>query len=299
MSIPGKNTDRYTGRFAPTPSGPLHFGSLVTAVASYCHARAQNGNWLLRIEDLDTPRVVEGSADNILHTLEHFGFEWDGEVVYQSQRFDRYEQILQEFKSRKLLYSCECSRRSLKSQQLEKGPLGLIYPGHCRHRNLTNKLCSQRLNVEHAGRQEFIDDHYGPYELDISTQVGDIVLKRIDGVYAYHLAVVVDDDYQGINHIVRGVDLLEVTSIHLYLYSLLNMEVPGYLHVPLIKNSDGKKLSKQTGATALDINQASSLLADALLFLGQTVHTELRSLKPVEVLNYAVSIWDPTRLPSA
>ena len=285
------------GRFAPTPSGPLHLGSLVTAVASYCDARSQQGEWLLRIEDLDTPRVVRGSADDILRTLDAFGFDWDGPVLYQSQRFDAYEEALNQLKDDGLIYSCECTRKLLHASNLDSGPLGLIYPGICRNKKLTNPLLSQRLNIQDAGSIEFTDIHYGPYELDLGKQVGDIILRRIDGVYAYHLAVVLDDGLQQVNQIVRGADLLEVTAVHLHLNQLLGIQPAQYLHIPLIKTRDGKKLSKQTGALALDIHQASNLLVKSLRFLGQPVESDLHTWLPRDILQYAVSHWQRQRIP--
>lgn len=285
------------GRFAPTPSGPLHLGSLVTAVASYCDARSQQGEWLLRIEDLDTPRVVRGSADDILRTLDAFGFDWDGPVLYQSQRFDAYEEALNQLKDDGLIYSCECTRKLLHASNLDSGPLGLIYPGICRNKKLNNPLLSQRLNIQDAGSIEFTDIHYGPYELDLGKQVGDIILRRIDGVYAYHLAVVLDDGLQQVNQIVRGADLLEVTAVHLHLNQLLGIQPAQYLHIPLIKTRDGKKLSKQTGALALDIHQASNLLVKSLRFLGQPVESDLHTWLPRDILQYAVSHWQRQRIP--
>lgn len=286
-----------TGRFAPTPSGPLHFGSLVTAVASYCQTKSSHGEWMLRIEDLDTPRVVDGSADDILYTLEIFGFEWDGKVLYQSKRFEIYEQIVRQLIHQDVIYACTCSRKSLISKNLHYGPLGLIYPAYCRHKNFKLKDLSLRLNLEQAGAVLFTDRHYGPYKLDLKNQVGDIVLKRIDGVYAYHLAVVVDDAYQQINDIVRGVDLLEATCLHLYLNQLLGLPHADYLHIPLIRTPDGKKLSKQTGAKRLDNKKPREQILSALAFLGQDVQQDMTDMKPQDILNYACLQWDSGRIP--
>ncbi len=287
----------YIGRFAPTPSGPLHFGSLVTALASYCQAKKQRGLWLLRMEDVDTPRVVAGSADDILFTLENYGFEWDGEVLYQSQRFPAYEEILQALIEKDIVYACECSRKYLQRHNLHYGPLGRIYPGFCRHKNLRPNNRSLRLNVETSTVMEFTDKHYGHYSLDLKQQVGDVVLKRVDGIYAYHLAVILDDAFQKVTEIVRGADLLEVSCIHLYLNRLAKLKDACYLHIPLIKNEFGKKLSKQTGAKAIDIKMTSENLIDALRFLGQKTEKPLRSAKPDEILNYAVGVWDSSRIP--
>lgn len=286
-----------TGRFAPTPSGPLHMGSLVTAVASYCHARSKQEKWRLRIEDLDTPRLVKGSAENIIQTLETFGFEWDGEVLYQSQRFEAYEEAIQHLVKKGLVYACECSRKKLKAEPHLTGPLGLIYPGHCRSKRLDINSSSVRLSVSQAELSRFNDDHFGPYELDLGRQVGDLVLKRVDGIYAYHLAVVLDDAFQGVNEIVRGADLLEVTAVHLHLNQILDLPSARYLHIPLIRNPDGKKLSKQTGAKALDSTKPGQQLVDALGFLGQDLPEEYGHFKPRQVLQHAISIWDSKKIP--
>jgi glutamyl-Q tRNA(Asp) synthetase len=284
------------GRFAPTPSGPLHFGSLVTAVASYCQARALDGQWLLRIEDVDTPRVLAGASDDILRTLEHFGFEWDGAVIYQSRRFGVYRDMLQRLIDDGLVYACSCSRKSLQTDAPRFGPLGLIYPGHCRTRHLDTSKHSLRFNLSGAGAYRFDDPLYGKYELDLERQVGDIVLRRVDGVYAYHLAVTVDDALQGVNQIVRGVDLLEVTPLHLHFNRLLGFDDANYLHLPLVKTEDGKKLSKQTGAQALDPTRASGLLVEALRFLGQKIDPVLLYARPEEILQVASRSWDAGRI---
>jgi glutamyl-Q tRNA(Asp) synthetase len=285
------------GRFAPTPSGPLHFGSLVTAVASYCQARAHHSAWYVRIEDLDTPRVVPGSADQILRTLDDFGFDWDGEVVYQSQRFDAYQAALDDLIQDKLVYACECSRKSLIKTQPKMGPLGMIYPANCRAKGLPIDSHTLRLDLQQVGQVGFEDAHYGHYTLDLTHQVGDVVLKRVDGVFAYHLAVVLDDDWQGIRQIVRGADLLPVTPLHCHLYNLLGFEPPGYLHLPLARNAQGKKLSKQTGATALRSELASQQLVDALRFLGQTVDETLRQARPAQILRASVDHWNAASIP--
>lgn len=287
------------GRFAPTPSGPLHLGSLVTAVASYCDIKAQQGEWLLRIEDVDTPRVVKGSADNILRSLEAFGFEWDGEVMYQSRRFETYQDHLQHLIDQQQVYACRCTRKQLQAEHNDYGPLGLIYPGHCRHSKYPLQKTSLRLNLQQAGDTTFVDRHTGKYQLDLKQQVGDIVLKRIDDVYAYHLAVTIDDHTQGINQIVRGRDLLEVTPLHLYLNKLLGFNDAEYLHLPLVQTPDGKKLSKQTGAKAIDTELVSKQLVLALNFLGQNIPTELSEETARSVLEYAIANWNRKNIPPA
>lgn len=280
------------GRFAPTPSGPLHFGSLVTALASYCHAKSQQGEWLLRIEDVDTPRNVAGAADEILFALEAFGFEWDGKVEYQSRQFDRYQQVLGSLLDKSIGYACECSRKSLREANAKNGPLGLIYPGFCREKNLLRDNHSIRANSHGSGVIQYVDQVYGTVKFDISAQLGDFVLKRADGIYAYHLAVVVDDERQGINQIVRGADLLEASCLHLYLQQLLDYRRPEYLHIPLVRNSQGDKLSKQTGAEAVNCTDKISLLIKALETLGQPVDKEMLQASTTEILELAIRNWD-------
>ena len=287
-----------TGRFAPTPSGPLHFGSLVAALASYCQARSQQGRWLLRIEDVDTPRVVRGSADSILRDLEGFGFDWDGEVLYQSHQFERYQEYLDRLLDEDLAYACECSRRSLREYGVKSGILGQIYPGLCRDKHLASDKLSIRLDTSSADLIEFDDQVYGSQSMNLALEVGDFVLKRVDGIFAYHLAVVVDDYLQQIDEIVRGADLLENTPLHLYLQSCLGLPHPAYLHLPLVNNADGVKLSKQTGATGLRPEQAAQQLVAALRHLGQNTDEMPESNLPTEILQWAVAHWDMNAIPA-
>ena len=287
------------GRFAPTPSGPLHFGSLVTALASYCHARSQQGSWLIRIEDVDTPRVVDGSVDQILGDLEFFGFEWDGKVLYQSAQFDRYQAGLAQLLAQGHAYACECSRRSLREAKAKTGPLGLIYLGTCRDKQLHELDHSIRINTESIGKLGYRDQLYGEVEINIPEKVGDFVIRRADGMFAYHLAVVLDDELQHINQVVRGADLLEATCLHLYLYRLFGFGVPEYLHIPLVRNDQGDKLSKQTGATGLDRNEAPALLISALGVLGQPVEEGMSQAQPTEIIRQAVRSWNYQHIPLA
>ncbi len=289
---------RPTGRFSPSPSGPLHFGSLVAALASYCEARSRQGRWLLRIEDVDTPRVVEGSANRILRDLEAFGFEWDGELLYQSDRFDEYRRFLEKLIGQDDCYACECSRRNLREQGVSSGPLGQIYPGNCRAKKLSAQGHSIRLNTEGACSIVFTDRVYGLFEMNLPEQVGDFVLRRVDHIYAYHLAVVVDDELQGIDQVVRGADLLENTCLHIYLQQRLGFRTPEYMHIPLVNNSRGVKLSKQTGAGALNHANASQLLKAALRHLGQSTVEDMQSASPAEILSAAVNEWNPAAIPA-
>ena len=285
------------GRFAPTPSGPLHFGSLVTALASYCHAKSQQGQWLIRIEDVDTPRVVEGSVEQILADLEFFGFEWDGEILYQSHQFDRYQAGLEQLLDQGLAFACECSRRTLREAKVKSGPLGMIYPGTCRNKQLGQAGHSVRINTESSGILSYRDQLYGEVAIDIAQKSGDFVIRRADGIFAYHLAVVLDDELQHMNQIVRGADLLEATCLHLFLYRLFGFTAPAYLHVPLVRNNHGDKLSKQTGATALDRNKASALLISALQVLGQATEAGMQQANTAEIVRHAVKSWDYHRIP--
>lgn len=285
------------GRFAPSPSGPLHFGSLVAALASFCQAKSDQGRWLLRIEDVDTPRVVAGASEQILRNLEAFGFEWDGPVLYQSDHFEAYQHHLDILLQQDDAYACQCSRKMLREQGASQGPLGLIYPANCRLKQLAIANHSIRLNTANAGQISFVDRVFGEYSLDLPESVGDFVLKRVDDIYAYHLAVVVDDELQGVNQVVRGADLLENTCLHLYLQQKLGFDQPDYMHLPLVNNADGAKLSKQTGAAALDHANASAQLRAALVHLGQAPSPGLEKNPPQEILQWALDNWNPALIP--
>ncbi len=250
----------YRGRFAPSPTGPLHFGSLVAAVAGYVDARRAGGVWLVRMEDLDVPRCVPGAAEQILRDLEQFGFTWDEPVEWQSHRIALYENALRELKARDLVYPCGCSRKDLAD--------ALKYPGTC-SRGLApgRREGSWRLRV--AGKIAFTDRKQGKQEQDLPEEVGDFVVLRADGIFAYQLAVVVDDHAQGITDVVRGEDLLDSTARQIYLQRLLGAPEPRYLHIPVAKDAQGFKLSKQTGALPIDAARAAQQLCDAFAFLGE------------------------------
>lgn len=249
----------YRGRFAPTPSGPLHFGSLLAAVGSYWAARASGGTWLLRIDDLDRPRVVPGAADGILRTLESFGFQWDGPVAYQSQHQEIYLQAFLDLQEAELIYPCGCSRRQLDGYT--------IYPGTCRRSPPTRGQQAWRASVP-STPLTFHDTWLGPQEQNLAAEVGDFVVRRRDGLFAYQLAVVVDDHAAGVTHVVRGADLLDNTARQIWLHQCLGLDIPEYGHLPVAVNQRGQKLSKQTCAPALDTTQANRLLCAALAALG-------------------------------
>lgn len=279
MTVP---TTPYIGRFAPSPSGPLHMGSLVAAMASYLDAKVHQGTWLLRIEDLDYDRNVAGADMAILASLQRCGMHWDGEATWQSRRLPLYETALQQLKDDGLVYACGCSRKEIADSNLRAGaPKNgvCVYPGTCRHGLAPGKEArALRLRVPQT-TYSFIDSWQGRQEQDISTEVGDFIVLRGDGFWAYQLAVVVDDGEQAITHVVRGADLLDSTPRQLYLQELLGLPHPQFMHVPVVNNELGEKLSKQTGALAFDAGTApENLLATALLpaarFLGLDVSAD-------------------------
>jgi len=258
----------YVGRFAPSPTGPLHFGSLVAALASYMEARAARGKWLLRMEDLDRAREVPGAADQILRALERLGFEWDGPVLWQSARLERYCAVLEDLSRRGFTYPCSCSRKELEDSGLAIDG-SRIYPGTCR-RGLAPGKSPRALRLRtHATPIGFDDLIQGPVQQRVEREVGDFVLQRADGVYAYQLAVVVDDFDQGVTDVVRGADLLDSTARQIHLQRILGARTPRYAHVPVAVNAAGEKLSKQTGAAPLDLADPHRELARARRFLGQ------------------------------
>jgi glutamyl-Q tRNA(Asp) synthetase len=258
----------YVGRFAPSPSGPLHFGSLVAALASYQEARAAKGKWLLRMEDLDKAREQPGAADEIRRALERLGFEWDGPVLVQSERLERYRAVLDELTRRGLAYPCSCSRKELEDSTLAIDG-SRIYPGTCRHGFAPAKAARALRLRTHGAPIGFADAIQGWVEQCVEKEVGDFVLLRADRVIAYQLAAVVDDMDQGVTDVVRGADLLDSTARQIHLQRLLGARTPRYAHVPVALNAAGEKLSKQTGARPLDLSDPQAELARARRFLGQ------------------------------
>jgi glutamyl-Q tRNA(Asp) synthetase len=279
----------YIGRFAPTPSGHLHFGSLVAALASYLDARAVGGRWLLRMEDLDPPREEPGAQAAILQALESYGFEWDGEMVRQSERHDAYDQIINRLFSQGLAYACTCSRKQLEAYQG-------IYPGLCRNAGHGTEDAAIRLRVPEL-EYHFTDRVQGEFRQHLGREVGDFVIRRRDGLYAYQLAVVLDDAWQGVTDIVRGADLLDSTPRQLYLQELLGLPQPRYLHVPLITQPDGHKLGKSYRSPPLAADQATPLLLRALRALGQQPGLELVDASPRELLAWGIRHWDAGKIP--
>lgn len=284
------------GRFAPSPTGPLHFGSIVAALASFLSARARGGEWLVRIDDIDPPREVAGAADDILRTLEAYGLEWDGAVLYQSRRRDAYETALEQLRHNEVLYTCACTRKEIADTAI-LGLEGLVYPGTCRG-GLPAGRAPRALRVRTDGAViEFLDRVQGRQRSQLDAEIGDFVVKRADGLYAYQLAVVVDDAEQGITEVARGADLLPSTPRQIHLQQLLGLPTPEYLHVPAVLNSGGEKLSKQTFARPLPRANPVPVLWRALAFLGQSPPPEWQQASRDELLHAATALWSEAAVP--
>lgn len=286
----------YVGRFAPSPTGPLHFGSLVAAVASYCDAKAAQGKWIVRIENVDKPREVKGSAQAILDTLASYGFAWDGDIIYQSQQTEHYEQALTMLRDGGLAYPCTCSRKEIADSSSIQGIEGIIYPGTCLHQPIKpNAPIAWRIKTQDFVG-EFKDVIQGDVRQNLSSEIGDFVIKRADGLFAYQLAVVIDDALQGVTHVVRGADLLLSTPRQIYLQHLLNLPTIQYAHIPIVKNASGEKLSKQTLAPALLIHEAKPQLLNALTFLNQSPPDTLKKASLDDIWQWAISNWHISHL---
>lgn len=286
---------RYRGRFAPSPTGPLHVGSLVAAVGSYLEARRHGGEWLVRIEDLDTPRVQKGAADRILQTLERFGFEWPEPVLYQSTRDDAYAAALDVLRQSGLVYPCICTRREVADSAV-RGADGHIYPGTCRSKTPTSRekfAWRVRTDGSHVRLEDALQ---GPIAQELEREIGDFVVCRSDGLFAYQLAVVVDDAFQGITHVVRGADLLVSAPRQRYLQSLLGLPPVEYAHLPVVLDANGEKLSKQTLATPVDPDNPSPSLVAALTLLRQSPPPDLAGATVPEIWQWAFAHWNPLQL---
>src|ERR1700744_841375 len=271
-------TSPYRGRFAPSPTGPLHFGSLISALASWLDARAHRGTWLVRIEDIDGPRTVPGAAEGILATLERFGMHADEPPIWQSTRMARYQEALEQLKAAGMIYPCGCTRKEIADSLLNAHARNttLAYPGTCRDGLHGKPARAWRLRVPDGDSAviTFEDRWQGKQTQNLATEVGDFVLKRADDQWAYQLAVVVDDADASITHIVRGADLLDSTARQIYLQRCLDVPTPSYLHVPVVTNREGEKLSKQNGATALDTSRPLDALRAAAAHLGLDMGNE-------------------------
>ncbi len=279
----------YIGRFAPSPTGPLHFGSLVAAVGSYLDARAQQGQWLVRMEDVDEPRCSQVHADTILRALEARSLNWDGEVIYQSPRTPHYQAALDRLIGAGHAYPCACTRREIADSSF-KGIEGPVYPGTCRAGLNGRPARAWRVRVDDTTLC-FADRLQGRHCQQLASDIGDFVIRRADGYFAYQLAVVVDDAEQGVTHVVRGADLLVSTPRQIHLQTLLGYATPNYLHLPVVLNQAGQKLSKQTLAPALEVRNAGRDLVAALVFLGLHPPLDLQSASAVEILQWAIEQW--------
>ncbi len=294
-----KPTNRVVGRFAPSPTGPLHFGTLLAALGSYLLAKCSGGHWFLRIEDLDPPRVIPGSADAMLILLGQLGFEWDGEVAYQSNRYERYQQILEQLRSHGQVFDCSCTRREILASAPHPGEEGPIYPGTCRGGARGSRPeCAVRLRVPDKTIQ-YCDRILGEQQQNLGKEIGDFVLHRVDGLFAYQLAVVVDDIDAGITQVVRGADLLSSTPRQIYLYQCLGVVSPDYFHLPLAFGYNGKKLSKRNGDIGLvTVENGSNMLWRALEFLGQSPPEELFNATPSKLLCWGLENFQVATIPT-
>ncbi|ABM62646.1 tRNA glutamyl-Q(34) synthetase GluQRS [Halorhodospira halophila] len=279
----------FATRFAPSPTGPLHFGSLVAALGGWIEARHHGGVWHVRIDDLDPPREEPGAADAILHTLTTYALEWDGPVVYQSQRGTAYQAAIETLREQGLAYPCGCTRKEIQAAASAHGPIGVVYPGTCRD-GLPAGRAERAVRVRTMGAHiAFTDRAEGRVTTDLEAEVGDFVIRRADGLFAYHLACAVDDAAYGYTHIIRGRDLLACTPPQIHLQRLLGLPEPEYHHLPLARNQAGQKLSKQNHAPPLTDDQAPANLVDALALLGYTPPPALRRSTPAEVLAWALA----------
>jgi glutamyl-Q tRNA(Asp) synthetase len=291
------STRPYRGRFAPSPTGPLHFGSLVAAVGSYLETHWNRGKWLVRMEDLDRPREVRGASTSILRMLEAYGFEWDGQVVFQSRRDAAYGAALKRLEHVRAVFPCACTRREISDSALAAASEP-IYPGTCR-KGLSPGRSARAMRVRVDNRViAFEDLLQGRIEQNLAREVGDFVVRRADGFFAYQLAVVVDDFEQSITDVVRGADLLASTPRQILLQRLLGHPVPRYMHLPVVVNQRGEKLSKQTRAAPLTVAEAPLRLWQALRFLGQEPPVELAAGKIADIWNWALANWRTERIPT-
>lgn len=290
--MPNNQSPSYIGRFAPSPTGPVHFGTLIAAVGSYLQAKKNQGKWLLRMEDVDITRKIDGADTDILHTLESFGFEWDGAIIYQSKQTEYYEQALEQLVSESMIFPCTCSRKKLAETNSD------IYPGFCRSSHLPVKsehalrVLADNINIE------FNDAVMGNQIQNIEQQCGDFIIRRRDNLFAYQLAVVVDDALQNVTEVVRGADLLDSTARQIYLQQLLHYPTPDYCHLPLAVDAAGNKISKSEGAAKIDLKNKEKTLIGALNFLGQQVPAELVNSNLDDIWLWAIINWNIKQVPT-
>ena len=294
----------YRGRFAPSPTGELHLGSLLAAVASYCEAVRQNGEWILRIEDIDKAREVAGASDSIIRLLDDYGFQWHGEIQYQSKRIERFNELINQLKQRGLIYACHCSRKFL----IKEYPEQHVYPRLCRDNANTEKpIRSWRLKVDDVDKTgigdakyvDFDDRIQGPQHFNLEADIGDFIIQRVSGEISYQLAVAVDDAELGISDVVRGTDLLDSTPRQLFIQQQLGLPSPSYAHLPLILNAEGQKLSKQTHAKPLKTTDSVTNIWQAIDFLGQKPPHELKIGGLEQLWQWAFENWEMRHVPKS
>ena len=284
------HSSKYTGRFAPSPTGSLHFGSLITAIASYLDAKANNGVWLVRMEDLDPPRETEGAAEQILNQLIALDLRWDEEVLFQSSRLDNYEDALKKLTAKNYCFQCDCTRLQIKA-------MGSVYNGRCRDRPIPPKeKFAIRVRAEDISI-DFDDLVQGNYQQSLEKEVGDFIILRKDKLFAYQLAVIVDDAFQDVTHIIRGYDLIDSTPRQIYLQQLLGYHTPIYGHIPVIVNGQGQKLSKQHFADPIDSNNGMKLIHQSLQFLNLNPPEINSSASCLEQLAWGIENWDVQAVP--
>jgi len=299
MSVQRELKTHYIGRFAPSPTGVLHYGSLLAAVASYLQAKRNDGQWLIRIEDIDPPREAAGAADDILHTLERYQFEWDQTPLYQSTRFGAYRDSINTLKEKELVYACACSRKHLEKNAKES-ILGKKYPGICRSKRLEISNPNSNLRLRTTDDAICFTDHvFGEQTQTLFSNIGDFIIQRKMDLPTFALAVTIDDAFQGITEVVRGHDLLAFTPLQIYLCRILELPIPEFLHIPIITDQQGCKLSKQSFAKALPSKNCSSVLTQALKDLGQTVPNNLTEEKLEDIWKWAVQHWDVMNIPQS
>ena len=289
----------YRGRFAPSPTGPLHFGSLIAAMGSYLEAKQQQGMWLVRIDDIDPPREQKGAATDILKTLEAFGFEWDAEVLYQSSRLNRYQEAVNDLLRQNKAYPCKCSRKSI-IEATGKSQGEIVYPGYCRHGlkdTHTPPLGHAVRLLFNSQLLSFNDAVQGQQSVNPEKEIGDFIIQRRDQYFSYQLATGIDDAEQNISHVVRGADLLNCTPCQLHVQKELDLPSPEYCHLPIALNHENQKLSKQSHADAILEESATSLLLNALKFLGQMPPIELMDCNKDEIWKWAKSHWQLELVP--
>lgn len=284
------------GRFAPSPTGELHFGSLIAALASFLNSRSKGGRWLLRIDDLDQPRVVHSTIASIQRCLEAHGLTWDGQVIYQNERLTLYQEALNDLKP--YTFACQCSRKRI-AETAEAGPMGFIYPGTCRNLHIDPEHNPSAIRVQAAGQIiEFQDQIQGLISADMDQQIGDFIIRRADGIFAYHLASAVDDCLDGITEVIRGMDLLPSTACQIHLQKLLQKKPPRYGHFPIAVNSAQQKLSKLTGAPPVRSDEAVPTLYRALEFLGQHPPRDLQQQQVNEIVEWGIQHWTVVTIPA-